>query len=66
MKPVDALRAATATAADVLGKGRELGRIAMGFTADLVAFPGDPLADVTKLRSPAFVMKGGQVAVERR
>jgi imidazolonepropionase-like amidohydrolase len=66
MKPVDALRAATATAADVLGKGKELGRIAMGFTADLVAFGGDPLRDVTKLRSPAFVMKGGQVAVERR
>jgi imidazolonepropionase-like amidohydrolase len=65
MKPADALRAATATAADVLGRGKELGRITPGFTADLVAFPADPLADVAHLRSAAFVMKSGAV-VEKR
>ncbi len=66
MKPADALRAATATAAEVLGRAKELGRIAPGFAADLVALRGDPIADVSHLRSPTLVMKGGQVAIERR
>jgi imidazolonepropionase-like amidohydrolase len=66
MKPADGLRSATAIAADVLGRGKDLGRIAPGFVADLVAFRGDPLADATQLRSPLFVMRSGAVAVESR
>jgi imidazolonepropionase-like amidohydrolase len=63
MKPRDALRAATATAAAVLG--RDLGRIAPGFVADLVAFQGDPLADVGALRHPVLVIQEGRVMVDR-
>jgi imidazolonepropionase-like amidohydrolase len=66
MKPADALRSATSIAADVLGRGKDLGRIAPGFVADLVAFRGDPLADATQLRNPLFVMRAGAVAVEPR
>jgi len=66
MKPADALRAATATAADVLGHAKDLGRIAPGFRADLAAFAGDPLHDATGLRNPAFVLEEGRVVVERR
>ena len=50
MTPAAALRAATADAARVLGRAADLGRIAPGFTADLVAVDGDPLADVSALR----------------
>jgi imidazolonepropionase-like amidohydrolase len=65
MTPRDALRAATATAAAVLGRGRELGRIAPGYVADLVVFRGDPLADVAALRHPLLVIKDGRVALDR-
>ena len=66
MTPRDALRAATATAAGVLGRGRDLGRIAPGYVADLVAFHGDPLADIAALRHPVLVIKDGKVAADRR
>jgi imidazolonepropionase-like amidohydrolase len=66
MKPIDALRAATATAAGVLERGSDLGRITEGVRADLVALRGDPLVDVASLRKPAFVMKDGRVVVGPR
>jgi len=66
MKPTDALRAATSTAAATLGREKELGRIAEGLAADLVAVRGDPLADVSNLRKPVLVVKGGKVVVDRR
>jgi imidazolonepropionase-like amidohydrolase len=66
MAPKEALRAATATAAAVLGKGKELGRIAPGYLADLVAVDGDPLADASVLRRVVLVVKDGVVAVDRR
>jgi imidazolonepropionase-like amidohydrolase len=66
MTPRDALRAATATAAAVLGRGRDLGRIAPGAIADLVAFAGDPLAGIAALRHPVLVIKDGRVEVDRR
>lgn len=59
-----ALRAATATAAAVLGRGADLGRIAPGFTADLAAFDGDPLADVAALRHPVLVLKEGTIEID--
>jgi imidazolonepropionase-like amidohydrolase len=56
--PLEAIRSATLYAARVLGTD-ELGVVAAGKLADLVAVPGDPLADVGVLERPAFVMKGG-------
>ncbi len=66
MAPKDALRAATATAAAVLGQGRQLGRLAPGYIADLVALRGDPLADISALRHPVLVVKDGWIAADRR
>ena len=66
MTPAQALRAATVTAAEVLGKGGELGKIAPGFRADLIAVRSDPLADPAALRQPALVLKDGAIAADRR
>jgi imidazolonepropionase-like amidohydrolase len=59
--PLEAIRSATLTAAQLLRMQDELGQVAPGFHADLVAVAGDPLADVAALESVAWVMKGGQV-----
>lgn len=64
MTPEQALRSATITAALVLRRGDELGRIAPGYLADLVAVRGDPLRDPTALRRVEFVMKDGRVVRE--
>jgi len=61
MKPADALRAATITAAAVLGKEKELGRVETSYLADLVAVDGDPLVDVKALARPVVVVKDGAV-----
>lgn len=61
MTPLEALRAATVVAADILGKGKDLGRLAPGALADVVAVDGDPTADIAALRKVVFVMKGGKV-----
>ncbi len=61
MTPAQALRAATATAAELLGMQDEIGTIQAGKAADIVAVPGDPLADVGVLENVNFVMKGGVV-----
>ena len=66
MTTAEALRAATATAAKVLGMETELGALAPGLRADLVVLRADPLADVGVLREPALVVKDGVVAVARR
>lgn len=59
--PADAvLRAATVVAADLIDRS-DLGRIAEGYLADIIAVPGDPLADITVTRNVSFVMKGGKV-----
>lgn len=62
MKPIDILRAATVDAADLLGWKDQLGTLEPGKYADLIAVPGDPLADITALDGVGFVMKGGVVA----
>ena len=59
--PLRAIRSATSGAAESLGLGKEIGSIAPGMEADLIAVPGDPLKDITLLRSVEFVMKGGKV-----
>jgi imidazolonepropionase-like amidohydrolase len=61
MTPAQAIRAATSTAAELLGTQTELGTIAAGKQADIVAVPGDPLADVSLMEKVEFVMKGGVV-----
>lgn len=59
--PEEAIRAATVTAAEHLELGDEVGRLAPGFAADLIALDGDPLQDVRELESVDFVMKGGVI-----
>lgn len=65
MKPADAIRAATSAAAQVLGADADLGSIAAGRYADLVAVRRDPLQDVSALSEPVFVMKGGAQVLKR-
>ena len=60
MTPLQAIRAATTVAAELIGAD-DRARIEPGLLADLVAVPGDPLADITTTQQVAFVMKGGQV-----
>jgi len=55
-----ALQAATYNAAQVLG-AEDLGQLAPGFLADVVAVPGDPTVDIAQTRKVAFVMKDGVV-----
>lgn len=61
MTPMQAIQAATTSAADLLGWTDRVGAIAPGHFADLIAVKGDPLADVTALESVSFVMKGGEI-----
>ncbi|HKA36064.1 MAG TPA: amidohydrolase family protein [Thermoanaerobaculia bacterium] len=61
MTPMDAIRSATSAAAEMLGMSGQLGVIAPGAYADIVAVPGDPLQDVKQLSSVSFVMKDGKV-----
>ena len=53
--------AATVNAAEALGWAGDVGQVAKGAWGDLVGVKGDPLADVTVLERPVFVMKGGEV-----
>jgi imidazolonepropionase-like amidohydrolase len=61
MSPIQAVRAATSGAAELLGMQNDVGSIAAGKYADLVAVKGDPLADISLLQKIDFVMKGGEV-----
>lgn len=61
MTPLGAIRSATIDAAASLGRSQELGSIATGKFADLIAVPGDPLADVTRLEHVVGVIKLGQL-----
>ncbi|MGA2195710.1 MAG: amidohydrolase family protein [Bryobacteraceae bacterium] len=60
-KPMDALLSATSVSAESLNLGKEIGTLAPGFQADLVATDGNPLEDITAVRRVVFVMKGGKV-----
>lgn len=61
MTPMQAIQAATVVGAGLLRRPADLGQIAPGFYADIVAVDGDPLADVRSLEKPVFVMKQGAV-----
>ncbi|HMF55594.1 MAG TPA: amidohydrolase family protein [Pyrinomonadaceae bacterium] len=61
LTPAEALRAATADAANLLGMEGEIGEIKAGKLADIIGVEGDPLHDISALEHVVFVMKGGQV-----
>jgi imidazolonepropionase-like amidohydrolase len=61
MTPMQAIRAGTLSGATLLGRELDVGSIAAGKFADLVAVRGDPLQDITRLEHVDFVMKGGSV-----
>jgi len=66
MSPEEALKTATSNAADLLGKGNELGAVAPGYFADLAAVEGDPTADIgVVVEKVKWVMKGGAVVMNR-
>jgi len=59
--PMSAMISANSLGAEALGLGTQIGTIAPGFQADLIALDGDPLKDITAVRRVVFVMKGGVV-----
>ncbi|WP_337185395.1 amidohydrolase family protein [Phenylobacterium sp.] len=61
MTPAQAIKAATADAAELLGRRETLGSLEPGKDADIVAVARNPLADVTELERPTFVMRRGVV-----
>jgi imidazolonepropionase-like amidohydrolase len=61
MRPMDAIRAATVNAADLIDRSTTIGTIEAGKDADIVAVDGDPLSDISRLQRIGFVMKWGQV-----
>jgi imidazolonepropionase-like amidohydrolase len=60
MPPMAAIQSATMESARLLGMDKQIGSIEVGKLADIVAVPGDPLADVSRLEHVMFVMKDGQ------
>ncbi len=61
MPPMEAIRSATSVAAEFLGIDDRVGTLKAGMLADVVAVPGDPVANVALLQSVDFVMKEGRV-----
>ncbi len=59
--PMHTMTAATSLSAESLGLGKEIGRIAPGYQADIIALDGNPLDDITAVRRVAFVMKAGKI-----
>lgn len=67
MTPEETLKTATVNAAELLGKSGELGAVAPGYYADLVAVEGDPTADIAvAINNVKWVMKAGLALVDRR
>jgi imidazolonepropionase-like amidohydrolase len=56
-----AIVSATSLSAEAMGLGKQIGAVAPGMQADLIAVDGDPLQDITALQRVVFVMKGGRV-----
>ncbi|MBZ5687605.1 MAG: amidohydrolase family protein [Acidobacteriia bacterium] len=61
MQPMDAIQSATSRAAVMLDREGEIGVLAPGALADIIAVPGDPLKDIKQLGNVQFVIKDGQV-----
>lgn len=62
LPPLEAIRAATTNAAELMGWQDKIGSIEPGKYADIVAVSGDPIADIGELEQVKFVMKGGTIA----
>jgi imidazolonepropionase-like amidohydrolase len=61
MPPLEAIRAATRNAAQALGREKDVGAIAVGRYADIIAVEGDPLINIQLLESVSNVVKGGMI-----
>jgi len=61
LSPLEAIRAATTSAADLIGWPDDVGAVESGKFADLIAVQGDPIVDIGQLQHVKFVMKGGRV-----
>src|SRR6188474_1093272 len=61
MKPIDVLKSATSTNADVFGYGEKLGRIKKDLFADIIAVEGDPSTDIKNIRNIKLIIKDGIV-----
>ncbi len=61
MKPADVLRSDLLNGAKLLGWSGQVGELKPGYLADVIAVPGNPLADITTLSKVGFVMKGGVI-----
>jgi len=61
MTPMQAIQSATSRGAELLGMSTDLGRVAPGAYADVIAVAGDPLQDIAALKNVSFVMKDGVV-----
>lgn len=61
LPPIEAIRAATTTAAELMGWQDKVGSIEAGKYADIIAVANDPLSDITELEHVKFVMRGGVV-----
>jgi imidazolonepropionase-like amidohydrolase len=64
--PLDAITSATSLGAEAIKMGDQIGSIAPGMQADIIAVQGDPTKDITALRRVMFVMKGGRVYKNER
>ena len=61
MKPIDVLRSATSTNADVFGYGNKIGRIKKDLFSDIIAVEGDPSVDIKNIRRIKLVIKDGVI-----
>lgn len=61
VEPMAAMISANSLGAEAMGMGSQIGSLAQGFEADIIALDGDPLKDITAVRRVVFVMKGGVV-----
>ncbi len=66
MSPLEILRSATNTAADLMGWKAQVGTLEKGKFADIIAVDGDPLQDISSLQRVRFVMKGGVIYKDAR
>jgi len=63
---MEAIRAGTSVAAELLVRSDCIGRLAPGMLADIVAVPSNPLNDIAMLQRVMFVMKGGEIFLQKQ